>query len=84
MEILLMLAGAIIGALVSWSIANRFHKKASAEFQIQINEISKLNQDMAKTVSELIEISHTTAEMAEKIEAHVVAGTPDDPEFPYK
>ncbi len=79
-----MVVGAIIGAVVSWSIAHKYHKKASDEFQAQIDAITLLNKDLAKAVSEIIDVSEFTAEKAEIIMKHVAMGTPDDPDYPYK
>ncbi|GIU36334.1 hypothetical protein L2719_14950 [Shewanella schlegeliana] len=84
MEVILMIVGAIIGAVISWSIAHKYHKKASDEFQVQIDAITLLNKDLAKSVSELIDVSNFTAEKAEMIEKHAVVGTTDDPDYPYK
>ncbi|MGR5239147.1 hypothetical protein [Vibrio alfacsensis] len=89
--IILMAVGALIGALISWGIAHRYHQKASIEFddQIsslteQINSLSELNKSLSKSVEELIAVSNFTAEKAEIIEEHALAGTSDDPNWPYK
>lgn len=84
MEVILMIVGALIGAVISWSIAHRYHKKASDELQIQIDAITRLNKELAKSVNKLIDVSNLTAEKAEMIEKHAVAGTSDDPNYPYK
>ena len=84
MEIILMIAGASIGAGISWFIAYKFHKKAGKDLQAQINSIKELNDLLAESVRELTDISKLTAEKAEIIETHTVAGTSDDPRFPYK
>ncbi|WP_143026639.1 hypothetical protein [Ferrimonas sediminum] len=84
MEVILMIIGALIGAVISWSIAHKYHKKASDEFQVQIDAITQLNKDLAQSVGELIDVSNFTAEKAEMIEKHAVAGTSDDPNYPYK
>lgn len=84
MEIILMIAGAIIGAGVSWLIAHRFHNKAGKELEVQIGIIKELNTSIAESVRELADISSFTAEKAEMLEKHAVAGTSDDPNFPYK
>lgn len=79
-----MVVGAIISAGISWFIAHKFHKRAGEELQGQINAITELNKSLAASVRELIEVSNFTAEKAEMIEKHAVAGTIDDPNYPYK
>lgn len=79
-----MIVGASFGAGISWFIAYRFHKKAGKELQVQINSLTELNNLLAESVRELTDISKLTAEKAEIIETHTVAGTSDDPRFPYK
>lgn len=84
MEVVLMIVGALISALISWSIAHKYHKKASHEFQIQIDAITQLNKDLAQSIGELIEVSNCIAEKTKMIEKYAVAGTSDDPNYPYK
>lgn len=69
--------GAIIGAIISLSIAELYHRRSSRELESLINKL----KDMLKSLEEWQEYHD---EILQIIRKHVARGTPDDPEFPYK
>ena len=69
--------GSIIGALTSLIITHFYYKKAGSELDEQTKMLGKIVNDS----QELLE---SIAKDSEIIRKHSVAGTIDDPEFPYK
>lgn len=79
-----LITGAAIGAIVSIAIAEIYHRRASKETQKEINNLKILAKELQETINETKESSQYIAEQTELVKKHVVAGTSDDPDFPYK
>ncbi len=76
--------GAVIGAVVSLIIAEIYHRRASKETSRELDNLSALNVEISETLEHAVSIIGASAESTELVKRHVVAGTLDDPEFPYK
>lgn len=79
-----LVTGAALGALVSLMIAEVYHRCSSRD----LNEIIEGLQGKSSTLGEMIanledwhELHYDDLQMIRK---HLVIGTPDDPEYPYK
>lgn len=79
-----IIIGAIIGAIVSLIIAETYHRRASKETAKELEKLSNLNTEISSTLGNAIAVISETAETTELIKQHAVAGTPDDPDYPYK
>lgn len=79
-----IIIGSIIGALVSLIIAEIYHRRASKGLQNEIELLEGANKKLLKTLDEVIDSQESIAEKTEVIHDHTVAGTPDDPDYPYK
>ncbi|MGL0931707.1 hypothetical protein ACSTDZ_21950 [Vibrio vulnificus] len=76
--------GAVIGAIVSLVIAEVYHRRASKQTAKELEKLSNLNIEISNTLESAIAIISESAESTELIKQHAVAGTSDDPEYPYK
>ena len=79
-----MIYGAVIGAIISIIIAELYHRRASRETQKEIDCLKKLSSELKESLEEVKETSFYTANVTDKVKEHIVRGTPDDPNYPYK
>ena len=79
-----IISGTIIGAIFSIVIAEAYHRRASKETQVEINNLKKIGSELEEYLKEIKSSSFYTAEMTEILKKHATHGTPDDPNYPYK
>lgn len=79
-----LIIGAVIGAVVSIAIAEVYHRRSSKGLQKEINSLRNANQTLSQSIEELSSATQSSVELSAIIKKHVVAGTLDDPDFPYK
>jgi len=79
-----LIIGSIVGVIVSLTIAEVYHRRASKETKSEIDRLSKLSEELSETLQEVQTILYSSAETTKIVEKHVVAGTSDDPNYPYK
>lgn len=79
-----IIIGAVIGAVVSLAIAETYHRRSSRETKKELDRLAKLNDSISAELDEVSSLVGSVRESSELIQKHVVAGTSDDPEYPYK
>jgi gas vesicle protein len=79
-----LIIGAVIGTLVSIAIAEVYHRRSSKGLREEIDSLRDANKSLSESVEELNSAAQYSVELGEIIRKHAVAGTPDDPDFPYK
>jgi len=79
-----IIMGAVIGALVSFAIAEVYHRRSRKGLQKEIDSLRDANQSLSESLEEINSAAQYSADLSEIIRKHAVAGTPDDPDFPYK
>ena len=79
-----MIIGAFIGAVISLVIAEVYHRRSSRSMNDQILRLEEKNIHLGKMLDNLEEWQKQHFEDLQMIRKHSVAGTPDDPNFPYK
>lgn len=72
-----LITGCVIGALASLVIAHAYYKRASRDLNIAISKLQNLADEIKHTSDEI----YNDVNISKK---HIVRGTIDDPEFPYK
>ena len=76
--------GSVIGAIVSLIIAELYHRRASKETSKEMDRLASLNSEIRETLDHATSVIEDSSETTETIKKHAVAGTSDDPEYPYK
>lgn len=76
--------GAVIGTVVSVSIAEVYHRRSSRAMNALIARLEEKNQKLGEMLTNLDEWQEQHFDDLQMIRKHSVAGTTDDPEFPYK
>lgn len=76
--------GAVIGTIVSLLIAELYHRRSSRSLNALISALAEKNAELGKTLAELQEWQEQHFDDLQMIRKHAVAGTTDDPEWPYK
>jgi len=76
--------GSVIGAIVSLIIAELYHRRASKETAKEMDRLASLNSEISETLDNATSLIESSSESTETIKKHAIAGTPDDPEYPYK
>jgi len=79
-----LVIGAALGALVSILIAEVYHRRSSRDFNTIIGRLQEKNEKLGKMIANLEGWHELHYEDLQTIRKHSVAGTPDDPEYPYK
>ena len=79
-----LVLGAAIGALVSVLIAEIYHRRSSRDLNDLIGRLQDKNEKLGEMISNLESWHELHSDDLQTIRKHSVAGTPDDPEYPYK
>jgi len=79
-----LVVGAVIGAFVSLTIAEVYHRRASASMNRTLQEFDKRYNDLLSTVESVWEQVEAVGEKTEAARLAVVRGTAEDPAWPYK
>lgn len=79
-----LILGAILGATVSSIIAHFYYRRSSQDLQRQTDALRRKLANLESIIEELQEATGSIWESTEMVKKHVVAGTPDDSEWPYK
>ncbi len=79
-----LVVGAAIGALVSLLIAEVYHRRSSRGLNDLIGRLQEKNEKLGEMISNLEGWHELHYDDLQTIRKHSVAGTPDDPEYPYK
>lgn len=68
-----------------------YHRRASREFQQQVDDLRESNSVLEQYLSDADQTLRDTQKVLDRIEddaaiarKYAAAGTPDDPDFPYK
>ena len=79
-----LIFGAVLGALVSVLIAEIYHRRSSRDMDELISRLQEKNDHLGEMLDNLEgwqEFHHADLQTIRK---HAVAGTTDDPDYPYK
>lgn len=76
--------GAVIGTIVSLLIAEVYHRRSSRDMNELIAKLEKKNQKLGEMLTNLDEWQEQHFDDLQMIRKHSVAGTTDDPDYPYK
>ena len=79
-----MLIGAAFGALGSWVVAEIYHRRSRREMENELEQLNSENARLSEALAEMRASQEAVATRTETIHKHAVAGTPDDPDYPYK
>lgn len=79
-----LILGAVIGGIVSLIVSEVYHRRAAKELNDETTKLKKVNAEIVANIDSLLEIQEDISEKTETIFKHSVAGTPDDPDYPYK
>lgn len=79
-----LVIGSVIGAIVSLLVAELYHRRASKETAKEMDRLAKLNSEIRETLDHATSMIEVSSKSTETIKKHAIAGTPDDPEYPYK
>ena len=79
-----LVIGAALGAVVSLLIAEAYHRRSSRDLNGLIGQLQEKNVKLGEMISDLEGWHELHYDDLQTIRKHSVAGTPDDPEYPYK
>lgn len=79
-----LILGSIIGAIVSISIAEIYHRRNSGDTQRKMKELAMMYDDLIYMIGRAKEEAENAGRKAEEAWEATVAGTPADPDFPFK
>lgn len=79
-----ILVGALISLIITLIIAHIYFKKSSKDLSIQIEKLEIENQNLKDMILELRIFVDNLLDESSIIKNHIVHGTIDDPEYPYK
>ena len=79
-----LIIGALIGTVISIAIAEIYHRRSSAGLRQELQRLEASNEKMRQSIKDLDEVASKISEDTELTKRHTVAGTPDDPDYPYK
>jgi hypothetical protein len=79
-----LIVGAILGTIGSLVITHIYYRKSSHELEVSITVLKSEIEVLQSITKELQEGASVISSDTEIIRRHAVAGTPDDPEYPYK
>jgi gas vesicle protein len=76
--------GAVIGAVVSLLIAELYHRRSSRDLNALVTKMEEKNATLGEMLANLEKWQEIHYEDIQIIRKHAVAGTKDDPAYPYK
>ena len=79
-----LIIGVLIGAVISVTIAQIYHSRASAGLREEIDRLEKSNEAMRQSIEDLDDVASKISQDTDVTRRHTVVGTPDDPDYPYK
>jgi len=79
-----LVIGAALGALVSLAIAEVYHRRSSRDLNQLIARLQEKSDKLGEMITNLEGWHELHYDDLQTIRKHAVAGTPDDPEYPYK
>jgi hypothetical protein len=83
-EMLSVVLGAILGTFASLAIAHFYYSRSTRDLKAEVNDLREQLAALRLISVELQDSTEAIARSTEITKRHVVAGTIDDPEFPYK
>jgi len=79
-----IILGAILGTLTSLIIAHVYYRRSTRDLEHEVDALRKELVNLKAMSQELQEAADSILESTEVTKKHVVVGTLDDPEYPYK
>jgi hypothetical protein len=79
-----IILGAILGTVTALIIAHFYYRRSTQDLEREVDDLRKELANLKTMNQDLQGAADSTLESAEVIKKHVVYGTPDDPEYPYK
>ena len=79
-----LVAGLVLGAIASLLIAHLYYRKSSQELEELIGELRSQIAGLQQVTDRLQASSNQIFEDTSLIRKHAAAGTPDDPDYPYR
>ena len=76
--------GAILGTITSVIITHTYYRRASQDLRAEVDALRGALTRLTDISSELQGYSEEILKTSELTKKHVVQGTTDDPEYPYK
>jgi hypothetical protein len=79
-----IILGAILGTITSVVIVHFYYRRSTQDLEREVDDLRKELQNLKSMSRELQDVADMIIANSEVTKKHVVAGTPDDPEYPYK
>ena len=76
--------GAILGTITSVIITHIYYRRSSQELRAEVDALRAELTKLTNISNELQGYSEEILKTSELTKKHIVQGTPDDPEYPYK
>ena len=74
----------LLGGIITLVVAHLYYKQATKDLKKEVTKLQDFNDSIQKLLVSLDEIVNWIYEDASITKEHVVKGTPDDPDYPYK
>lgn len=78
-----ILAGAL-GVVATWLVAHLYYARSTKDLKRQVETLREKLTSLESATQALRDATEVIQDTSDVIRRHVAAGTPDDPDFPYK
>ena len=78
-----ILAG-VLGAVATWLVAHLYYARSTNDLKREVETLREKLTSLESATQALQNATEVMQKTSDRMFRHVVAGTPDDPEFPYK
>ena len=79
-----LIIGVVIGAIISVTIAEIYHRRSSASLRAEIQRLESANDTTNQSIEDMGELASKIGNDVEMTKRHTVSGTSNDPRYPYK